>query len=33
MKNLTSDQLRSLYLKFFEERGHKVSILVLPKVL
>ena len=24
MKNLTSDQLRSLYLKFFEERGHKV---------
>lgn len=33
MKNLTSDQLRSLYLKFFEERGHKVipSASLIPE--
>lgn len=33
MKNLTSDQLRSLYLKFFEQRGHKVisSASLIPE--
>ena len=33
MKSLTSDQLRSLYLKFFEGRGHKVipSASLIPE--
>ena len=33
MKNLTSDELRSLYLKFFEERGHAVipSASLIPE--
>ena len=24
MKNLTADELRDLYLKFFESKGHKI---------
>lgn len=33
MKKLTSDQLRTLFLKFFEQKGHKVipSASLIPE--
>ena len=33
MKNLTSQSLRQLFLKFFEEKGHKIipSASLVPK--